>query len=320
MAAANNVPSQQEQPAMHLDEHDPREIKATSTVVICGGRGKGKSTLNEHLCYVRRELIPTAVVFSCTEKTNHFFSNFIPDSFIMDELDVQHIQRILDRQKRVINDPPASPDFNPHVLLLFDDVFADRKVWNQALVRWLFLNGRQDNLGVWVNTQYAMDVPKGLRANVDYWYFLQETAPRVLETLYKEFFQGLFEDEYVFQAMFKHYTADRGVLVLKSSGTTIAERLFWYRAERHAPGSWHLDHWPDMWLKHRDCYIDPRSKPGTTTDWRRVNAGGRNAGVAPDAPAAPTTARTTKKAQAAQAAAAVRFSRRDRDGNLIEDV
>jgi hypothetical protein len=54
------------------------------TIAMIAKRGTGKSFLTRDIMFLKRN-IATAIAISRTEKLNHFYSDFIPDTYIYSE-------------------------------------------------------------------------------------------------------------------------------------------------------------------------------------------------------------------------------------------
>lgn len=88
-------------------------LKPDYTVVLFGRRGTGKSFLLRNILYAMRHIFAFGIVFSRTEVANGFFSDFIPESFIYDDVYPEAIERLMKMQadrRRAVD--IKRPDFN----------------------------------------------------------------------------------------------------------------------------------------------------------------------------------------------------------------
>ena len=225
--------------------------------VFIGKRGTGKSTLVTDILFHKKH-IPTGVVMSATEEGNHHYKEFIPDLFIYGDYDKEAIERVLERQRRIINAGKKSSSF-----ILLDDCMYDRKFMKDTCIRQCFMNGRHWKLFFMLTMQYCMDLTPDLRANVDYIFILRENIVQNREKLYKSFF-GIFPNFQMFNQVMTACTENYECLVLDntSKSNKIEDCVFWYKAKMRKNfkvGS------PAIWAYHKKNYNpkhDPTSKGG----------------------------------------------------------
>lgn len=151
-------------------------------IVVIGKPGTGKSNLIKHLLYSKKHIIPVAIVFSGTEESNHFYSEFIPSTFVFNNYDEESIQKYLKRQK-------LSREHlkNPWSCLVVDDCTDESKVFTKPLQQRLFKNGRHYNQLYILSLQYAIDIRPNLRNNVDGTFILRETNIKMREKIYENY-------------------------------------------------------------------------------------------------------------------------------------
>ena len=167
---------------VQLKKFNPASMADDKVCVFIGKRGTGKSTLVADIMYHKRHL-PIGIVMSATEEGNHYYQQFVPDSFVYSDYDREVIERILDRQKQVVSQ--GRP--NPNAFLLLDDCMYDRKFMKDVCIRQCFMNGRHWKLFFLLTMQYCMDLTPDLRANVDYVFILRENVVQYPENFYKLF-------------------------------------------------------------------------------------------------------------------------------------
>jgi hypothetical protein len=69
------------------------------TTIVYGRTNSGKSTIIEEIMYLCKEHIPTVFVIAPTNSSNNAYTNKIPSQFIMKDLDVDWLEKLLNRQK-----------------------------------------------------------------------------------------------------------------------------------------------------------------------------------------------------------------------------
>jgi hypothetical protein len=90
---------------IQLKKFNPASMGDDKVCVFIGKRGTGKSTLVTDILYHKKHL-PAGVVMSATEEGNHWYQQFIPDLFIYGEYDKDIIERVIDRQRKMVNMKP----------------------------------------------------------------------------------------------------------------------------------------------------------------------------------------------------------------------
>lgn len=248
--------------SLKLRKFKPETMADDKVCVFIGKRGTGKSTLVTDILYHKKH-IPIGIVMSATEEGNHHYSQFIPDSFIYGDYDREAIERVLERQKKIVNQ--NIPAQNKGTFLLLDDCMYDRKFMKDTCIRQCFMNGRHWKIFFMLTMQYCMDLTPDLRANVDYIFILRENVLQNREKLYKSFF-GIFPTFDMFNQVMTACTENYECLVLDntSKSNKIEDCVFWYKARMR--GGFRIGS-PAIWNYHRSHYtkssnnqaLDPNS-------------------------------------------------------------
>jgi len=221
---------------IQLKKFDPTTIPDDKVCVFIGKRGTGKSTLVTDILYHKRHL-PAGVVMSATEEGNHWYQQFIPDLFIYGEYDKDIVERVIDRQRKMVNlkTPPGKPPLTSKDIgsfILMDDCMYDKKFLKDSCIRQCFMNGRHWKIFFMLTMQYCMDLSPDLRANVDYVFVARENVIQNREKIYKSFF-GIFPNFDMFNQVMNACTENYEVLVLDntSKSNRIEDCVFWYKAK-----------------------------------------------------------------------------------------
>jgi len=249
---------------IQLKKFDPSKMADDKVCVFIGKRGTGKSCLVTDILWHKRN-IPIGVVMSATEEGNHYYQNYVPDLFIYSDFDGETVQKVLDRQKKVIS--RNAP--NPGAFLLLDDCMYDKKFMKEPCIRQCFMNGRHWKLFFMLTMQYCMDLTPDLRANVDYVFILRENVIQNREKLYKSFF-GVFPTFDMFNQVMSKCTENYECLVLDntSKSNRIEDCVFWYKAKIRKNFRVGSD---AMWAEHKKNYTKKSS-----TEKNDPNAAARN--------------------------------------------
>ena len=223
---------------IQLKKFNPASMGDDKVCVFIGKRGTGKSTLVTDILYHKKHL-PAGVVMSATEEGNHWYQQFIPDLFIYGEYDKDIIERVIERQRKMVNmkPPPGKKELTSRdvgAFILMDDCMYDRRFLKDACIRQCFMNGRHWKIFFMLTMQYCMDLSPDLRANVDYVFIARENVIQNREKLYKAFF-GIFPNFDMFNQVMTACTENYEVLVLDntSKSNRIEDCVFWYKAKIH---------------------------------------------------------------------------------------
>ena len=210
---------------IQLKKFDPTKVATDKVCVVIGKRGTGKSTLVTDLLYHKRD-IPVGVVMSATEDGNHYYRNFIPELFIYGDYSKDTIEKVIERQKRLVSEGKDSPAF-----ILLDDCMYNKSFMKDTCIRQCFMNGRHWKIFFLLTMQYCMDLSPDLRANVDYVFILRENVIQNRERLYKAFF-GVFPSFEIFNQVMNACTENYECLVLDntSKSNKLEDCVFYYKA------------------------------------------------------------------------------------------
>lgn len=205
--------------------------RGNSTPVICviGKRNTGKSEIIKSILYANKD-IPSGIVISPTENGNRHYTSFCPSLFIHDAFDSSILQKILQRQKRLIKKHGKHPRFD-FFIILDDCMYNAKQVCKDTSIREIFSNGRHYQIFIILSVQYIMDLALPLRSNIDYVFCLRENNIQNCEKLYTSFF-GVFPNKNTFIQTFMTVTDNYGCIVANnlSRSNKINECVYWYRA------------------------------------------------------------------------------------------
>lgn len=238
---------------IQLRKFKPDKIADDKVCVFIGKRGTGKSTLVTDIMYHKRH-IPVGLVMSATEEGNHYYKDYVPDSFIYGEYDKEVVEKLLGRQKKMVGENKP----NPNAYLLLDDCMYDKKFLKDTCIRQCFMNGRHWKLFFMLTMQYCMDLDASLRANIDYVFVLRENIIGNRERLWKNFF-GIFPTFDMFNQVMNACTENYECLVIDNTAKSnkLQDCVFWYKADIRRP--FHMGS-PSVWNYHKKNYNPNNSK------------------------------------------------------------
>lgn len=203
----------------------PTAVQDGKICVIIGKRGTGKTVLAKDILYYKRR-IPAGICCSGTEEGNHWYSTFIPDTFVYGDFDRAAVQRLVDRQRSL-----RKKGHKTNVFLILDDCLYNKKVLQEKVIRELFFNGRHWGIFLIITAQWMLSLAPDLRCNIDYVFILREPIRANRERLYKSLC-GIFPTFDAFNKAMDVVTADYGCLVIDnaSKSNDISNVAFWYKA------------------------------------------------------------------------------------------
>jgi hypothetical protein len=233
---------------LKLKRFEPEKIGDNRVCVFIGKRGTGKTTLVTDILWHKRQ-IPCGVVISGTEEGNGYYSKLVPDSFVYSEWDKAIVERIIERQKKLM---PRKTELDTRVFVLLDDCAFDKRMFREKCLRNVLFNGRHFNIFLALTLQYCMDMGTDMRSQIDYLFILREPILANREKLYKNFC-GIFPTFDIFDQVLSAVTQNFGCLVIDntSHSNCIEDCVFWYKAEMHPPFKVGSER---FWKFHRQTY------------------------------------------------------------------
>jgi hypothetical protein len=256
---------------LQLKKFDPKKMGDDRICVFIGKRNTGKSYLIRDIMYHKKH-IPTGIVQSGTEDGNGFYGNFVPDLFIYNEYDKEAVERVMDRQRKIIKSGKKSSSF-----MLLDDCMYDNRFLKDTVMRQVFMNGRHYNIFFMLSMQYCMDMPPALRANIDYVFVLRENIVANREKIWKNFF-GIFPTFDLFNKTMDACTENFECLILDNTvkSNKIEDCVFWYKA-KYPPPKFKVGS-PGFWGMHKKMY-NPKYDSATSSTQAMKKAGKKQVGI-----------------------------------------
>lgn len=170
LAGVGTAAAAGEEVALELQEWDPEEnMREDATVVVVGPRGSGKSTMIIDLLHAVRRKLDYVVGFTNTEDTADDLRAVTPGCFVHCPFEPAELESVVQSQKEqalVRRKDPRLPPRNVGIVL--DDCADDKRSNKGKALRTVYLNGRHHEMFSLTALQYATDLNKGLRENVDY--------------------------------------------------------------------------------------------------------------------------------------------------------
>ena len=218
---------------IQLKRFNIEEIKDDKVVVLIGKRDTGKSFLCKDIMSHHTN-IPAGQVISGTEAANEFYSKMVPKLFIYEEYEPGIIERLLKRQRMMLDRCKESVNTDPRAFLILDDCLYDNSWTKDKNVRSLFMNGRHFKILFLITMQYALGIPPNLRTNIDYVFILRENYVSNRKRLY-EHYAGMFPNFEMFCQVMDQCTENYECLVIHNNAKSnkLTDQVFWYKADNH---------------------------------------------------------------------------------------
>lgn len=271
---------------LHLKKFNPATLRDSCVVVFVAMKGSGKSTCMADFMWYKKHL-SSGFVFSATEESNEFFSQMVPAMYCYNDLNVEKLEEIYSYQevkmktykrseaeraaaKAERGDPTMKDDElekldfwavwerDPHIFGTIEDLMADQSAFKKPIMRHLFMNGRHHKMFIMITVQYALDMPRALRSNVDYWVLFKEDSAPNRENLFKHVANKL-KSRQVFEQVMEQCTKNYGCVVIDNRCNTgvITDAVFWYRAKPRPPFRCGSER---FWRFAKKNYVKPESQ------------------------------------------------------------
>ena len=249
---------------LKIKRWDPQTMKTTSTILLVGRRGAGKSTLMTDLAwhFAQRDCFDLALGMSPTDESSESLGSFLPKTLIYDSFREDKIAALMASQKAA-----WKRGHGPHVVLFLDDCAYDKSCFRSTTMRELFMNGRHRRICLVFAVQYLMDMPPDIRSNIDVVIAARDPIHSSREKLWKCFF-GLFRTIEEFNLTFSACTANYETLVMHgntgSQSNDIEDCIFWHKADPNRPKFrlgkevyWRMD---DRYYRDREEELEDEKK------------------------------------------------------------
>ncbi len=245
---------------LKLKKFDISSIPDNSTIVLISRRNGGKTTCLKDIMYYHKD-IPVGAVINPTEAANKSYGDLVPSLFIHEEYSPKLISDLLTRQKMMTSRVQkelklyGKPSVDPRAFLILDDCMYDN-IWKKDKnMRYIFQNGRHQQLLCIITLQYVLGIPPELRCNVDYAFIFRDNNVGNRKRLYENY-GGIIPTFDMFCSIMDSVTTDGfGCLVVNnlSRSSKLEDCIFWFEAETHSEfnvGS------KEFWQKHNECSLE----------------------------------------------------------------
>ncbi len=184
------------------------------------------TTLISSLLYAKRHIFPVAAVANGSEEFNHFYKTIMPPVFVHNEYSEDLLKNFMKRQKIAKEHLE-----NPWAILLLDDCTDDPKIFNTSTMQALWKKGRNMKLWFILSLQYAMDVKRVIRVNVDNCFILREPSVAIRKAIWENY-ASVIPDFTQFCQIMDQVTENYHALYIKNDANSnnVEDCVFYYKA------------------------------------------------------------------------------------------
>lgn len=216
------------------------KIAEGSIINVIGKRGSGKSVFIEDLMMYLKNIFPVVTVVSTTDQLNNTFGKHIPAMLIHDNYSSELLEKILDRQRRVIEYNKQNPhkQVNPNILLILDDIQGTtKKIRNDIMLDTIYTTGRHYHITLISAMQYVNGLSPTQRSNTDLICLSRDNNRENQKKLYQAF-AGIFSSFAEFQKTFIQLTENHGVMIInnREQSMDLDKCVYWYRVDMNKEG------------------------------------------------------------------------------------
>lgn len=182
--------------SLHFRRFPIHEMKPYRVILVVGKRGSGKTTLIKTLLFEMRHKIEFVISYVGSQDTVNEFKEFIPECLIHTAWNPASIEILIKLQeiwkKMNMLQNPNGEYKDRSILVLFDDMQADKDWMKSKTIVDLHCNGRHYGITFINAAQYMMAIPTEIRSQVDYVFAFYDQRPQMQKRMYDQFFGGHF--------------------------------------------------------------------------------------------------------------------------------
>lgn len=186
-------------------------------VSVVAKRNSGKSFLIKYLVTLTKDKFDKIFVICATEGINHFYqkNDWIPKNCIYEVYNESFIKKLMEQMTRINSNKPDEERKN--VLLILDDLVADKDFHTSETFKQLFVRGRHINISVIITTQYLKLIPPVSRNNSDF-IVVGQLNKQGLDILVEDFCKaGMPKEEFI--KIYNTATTDYSFLIINNNST-----------------------------------------------------------------------------------------------------
>ena len=204
-------------------------------IIMIAKRGSGKSWVVRAILQHFKD-IPAGLIIAPTDRMNCFYGKFFPDSYIFYEYKSEVIERVLERQQKIIEKQQEKirqgKNIDTRSFIIMDDCLGQKGSWaRDQPIQELLFNGRHYHIMYILTMQFPLGISPELRSNFDYIFLLADDYVSNMKRMY-EHYAGMFPSFDAFKQVFAQLTSDYGSMVIVNRGArnNLFEKVFHYKA------------------------------------------------------------------------------------------
>lgn len=216
---------------VEIHEFDITHIEPSSSWIILGPPGVGKSSFVEDLVKMNAHKYPVARIVCRAPGPNKRYCKIFPPLFVTSRFVKEDEQAFVNRQlKLASSDSPAK-----YCVYVLDDIDAHKSQFRDPFFLNLFKQGSRHwcMLCILVN-QYAIEFPPDIRSAASYVVIFRYTSNEDRKKIYNNYGGStIFKSEKVFNEVMNACTGDHMCLIIKQNASSmdISDCVFYYRTQ-----------------------------------------------------------------------------------------
>jgi len=194
------------------------EVEDKSVIGFFGKRKSGKTCGMLEVAKRFLNVIDEICVFSATEDGNSTWGSHAPSTYIHIGFDPIKLATTYARQRERYEawKKNGRHGREPTLLFIFEDLMSDKKEFIKDLnVIDIFMNGRHRGVTMCVTVQYLIDLPRGLRTNIDYCFCFNDNNIGNIKRIHESWCGVAVPKVADFQTTFGATTVRGGALVIR---------------------------------------------------------------------------------------------------------
>jgi hypothetical protein len=221
-----------------IKEFDLQAINPSSSFIILGPPGSGKSAFTEDLVRKNKHKYPVARIICSAPQPHKRYCEIFPPIFVSSKFDEAAADQFIDRQKRLA----ATDSKEKYCVYILDDIeVVSRRQFDSPHFNKLCKQGSRHwcLLTVLIN-QYALDFPPAVRSSASFIVIFRYTSVEDKRKLYQNYGGAtIFGSEKMFNLILDEITSEPFTcLVIHQSPnlSKLQDCVFWYKVTK--PCQW----------------------------------------------------------------------------------